>query len=118
LSTDDSWEKAVYACNKKLKKLSDSTVELLITGEGKPDTIYLSQDPFDTYCIEPREPMQNFLPAQLELGQCAIKDNKNVLQPKIIRQKGEWGFKGTNSSYKGTRYFIPGKKAFFSKPWM
>ena len=113
LNTKNSWEKEMFRCNQKLKKLSDSTAQLLNKEEGKLDTIYLSQDPYDNYCTEPREPLQDFLPAQLELWQCAIKDGKNVLQPIIIRQKGEWSFKGTNSSYEGTRYFIPGEKVFF-----
>jgi len=108
-----SYEESTEFCNRKLKRSFDSTLKLLNDGAGTPDTIFLTQDVYDNCGPEPREPLQDFLPDQLERRLCVIRDDQNVLQNKIVRQKGEWRYPGSKSSYKGRRYFIPGRSEYF-----
>ena len=93
----------------KRRRVLNSTLKFLVSQAKKSDTVYLSQAIFDPYDLAP---LQNFLPDQIEKGNCVIKDERNNIHLIIIRQKGSWQ-RGPLSGWGGRRYFIPGQEKYF-----
>lgn len=93
----------------KRRSVLSLTVRYLEDREKISDTICLTQARFDKYELEP---LQNFLPEQIEKGTCSIVDENNNRHFTIIRQQGSW-YRGPRNAWGGRRYFLPGHLRYF-----
>ncbi|MGG9961153.1 hypothetical protein [Ferruginibacter sp. SUN106] len=90
------------------KSTYEATLKKLNSDITKSDTVYLTQNTFDSVEIIP---FDRYLIEQIETNNCVVKDLNNNTQTEIIRVKetryyrpGIWG---------GRTYYIKGDKNFF-----
>ena len=90
------------------KSTYEATPKKLNSDINKSDTVYLTQNTFDSVEIIP---FDRLLIQQIENNNCVIRDANDNIQPEIIRVKetkyykpGIWG---------GRTYYLKGRKEFF-----
>jgi hypothetical protein len=88
--------------------LIDSIYQAIRRLSKTQDTIYISQNIFDKVGLRA---LMDF-DVQIENGNCAIYDDKNIRQTIIIRQKGSW-YRGPLAAWGGRRYFLQGAATYF-----